>query len=88
MVDSSGSFRYDPFHFPLLFSVRRIWSRRLRTTGNSTTFLHSMDVKLSAIFAIKRLVLAAVKGESDDEIHKMMSVTNELRERSSTKQSD
>ena len=56
------------------FSVRRIMTRRLRTTGNYTTFIRSLDVQVVAMLLVKRLVLLAVHGEDTDKIQKDMSV--------------
>jgi protein transport protein SEC23 len=54
--------------FYLRCSIRRVLTRRLRTTGNFTTFVRSIDVKVVGILLAKRLVTLATHGESSRAI--------------------
>lgn len=58
-------------------------TRRLRTTGNYTTFVRSIDVKCVAVLAVKRLVLLANQGESSDSVQEEMSGDSNALERDS-----
>jgi hypothetical protein len=57
-------------------SVRRVSTRRLRTTGNYSTFVRSIDVKVVSMLIVKRLVLLAVQGETTTTIQNDMSHTD------------